>query len=176
MRIIAGILGGRVFDSPGTHKTHPMSEKMRGALFSTLGDLGNLTILDAFSGSGALGFEAVSRGATRVLLIESDRLAQQTIGHNVAALGINSRVKLIRASTGSWLETSSEIQFDVVLCDPPYDNVQPNLLARLAERVKSGGIVVFSLPPDFSVALPAAFRQVKAKGYGDAQLVFFTRD
>ena len=62
MRIIAGSLGGRVFKAPSGHRTHPMSEKIRGAIFNALGDISDLTVLDAFTGSGALCFEAVSRG------------------------------------------------------------------------------------------------------------------
>nr|MBP9820948.1 RsmD family RNA methyltransferase [Candidatus Saccharibacteria bacterium] len=60
MRIIAGFLGGRLIESPHNNKTHPMSEKMRGALFNSLGDINGLTFLDAFAGTGACGFEAIS--------------------------------------------------------------------------------------------------------------------
>jgi 16S rRNA (guanine(966)-N(2))-methyltransferase RsmD len=76
MRIIAGTLGGRTFESPHGRRTHPMSDKVRGSLFNTLGDIDGLTILDAFAGSGALAFEAISRGAEHVLAIEIDNRAQ----------------------------------------------------------------------------------------------------
>src|SRR4051812_43097697 len=100
MRIIAGTMGGRTFSSPHGHRTHPMSDKMRGALFNTLGDIGGLTILDAFAGSGALSFEAVSRGARHATAIDSDRSAQQTITENIRSLSLNKHVKLIKASAG----------------------------------------------------------------------------
>ena len=74
MRVIAGRLGGRNFDSPKTQRTHPMSDKVRGALFNALGDLGGLTVLDAFAGSGACSLEAASRGATEVLAIDINPL------------------------------------------------------------------------------------------------------
>ena len=67
MRIIAGTLKGQQFQTPHSHKTHPMGDKIRGALFNVLGDIEGLSFLDAFSGSGALAFEAASRGAASVL-------------------------------------------------------------------------------------------------------------
>src|SRR5438445_6894886 len=108
MRIIAGRLGGRQFASPRGHRTHPMSDKMRGALFNALGDLSGLTVLDAFAGSGALAFEAVSRGAQHVVAIDVDKSAQRTIAKNITALGLADRVKLVRASAGAWLTTTDE--------------------------------------------------------------------
>jgi 16S rRNA (guanine966-N2)-methyltransferase len=72
VRIIAGSLKGRTFSEPHGHRTHPMSEKVRGALFNALGDIEGLTFLDAFAGSGALSFEAASRGAKSVIAIDKD--------------------------------------------------------------------------------------------------------
>jgi 16S rRNA (guanine966-N2)-methyltransferase len=176
MRIIAGSLGGRLFDSPGTHKTHPMSDRVRGALFNVLGDISDLTVLDAFAGSGALSFEAASRGAGKVIAIDSDHAAQKVIGQNIARLKLQGKVKLIKASAGTWASTNLEAMFDLVLCDPPYDASQPELLQCLAERVKSGGIIVFSLPPNHQIKLStASYRQRVTKSYGDAQLLFFVR-
>lgn len=175
MRIIAGNLGGRVFDSPGTHRTHPMSDKARGALFNMLGDIEGLRVLDAFAGSGALGFEAVSRGATKVLAIESDKTAQQTIKRNISMLSVGSRVQLISAAASAWLRTAGPMLFDVVLCDPPYDDLQLNLIKQLAERVVPEGLLVLSWPgnaeqPDFD-----GFEQAAQRSYGDIQLVFYRR-
>lgn len=174
MRIIAGSLKGRVFTSPHGHRTHPMSENIRGALFNTLGDIYGLSVLDAFSGSGALGFEAISRGADSVILVEADRLAQKTITENIATLGLEDKTKLIKATVSAWLSTSDDL-FDIVLADPPYDDIQPKLLARLAERTKSGGIVVLSLPPKIELELPDSFELLATKSYGGATLAFYRR-
>lgn len=174
MRIIAGRLSGRQFASPRGHRTHPMSDKMRGALFNALGDIGGLTVLDAFAGSGALSFEAASRGAARVIAIDSDRQAQLTVSENVKSLGLKEQIKLIKASASAWLSTTEE-SFDVVVCDPPYDKPQPELLARLAGRVKPGGLAVFSLPPGLDLELPAAYQVLATKNYGDSKLVFYRR-
>ena len=172
MRVIAGRLGGRTFDSPAGHRTHPMSDKIRGALFNVLGDIEGLSVLDAFAGSGALSFEAISRGAAHVIAIDNDRRAQQVIATNNQSLGTKASIKLIRAGLGSWLDTTGD-SFDIVLCDPPYDHVDDNLLARAAERAKPGGIVVLSLPPSEAITLPARFRALENKDYGDAALYFY---
>lgn len=174
MRIVAGRLGGREFARPAGHRTHPMSEKMRGALFNALGDIDGLSVLDAFAGTGAVGFEAASRGALRVTAVERDRPAQRTIADNIAELGLEGQVKLIKASANAWLSTSDEI-FDIVICDPPYEKPQLALLAQLAERAKPGGVVVLSLPPELTTELPDIFERLSVKNYGDGQLVFYRR-
>lgn len=177
MRVIAGSLGGRLFDSPGTQQTHPMSDRVRGALFNVLGDISGLDVLDAFAGTGALSFEAASRGAGNVVAIERGHQAQKVIEQNIIKLGLRGKVKLIKASAGAWASTNPEATFDLVLCDPPYDDLQPELLQRLAERVKPGGSIVFSMPPNRQVDLPAAnYKHLITKDYGDAQLLFFGRD
>lgn len=174
MRIIAGKLGGRTFRAPRGRRTHPMSDRVRGALFNTLGDISGLSVLDAFAGSGALSFEAVSRGAALAVAIDLDRLAQQTIQANIKSLGITDSVKLVRAAAGAWLSTSDQ-QFDIVLCDPPYNDVSATLLERLAARAKPSGIIVFSLPPADGFSLSEPYTLLETKDYGDAVLVFYRK-
>ncbi|HSW99138.1 MAG TPA: RsmD family RNA methyltransferase [Candidatus Saccharimonadales bacterium] len=173
MRVIAGTLGGRNFDSPGSHRTHPMSDKMRGALFNILGDVNDLVVLDAFGGSGALSFEAASRGAREVVVLDNDRQAQQTIEQNIRVLGLDGQVQLIKAAAGAWLNTTYDEQFDVVLCDPPYDDLQPALLVRLASRVIPHGVLVLSYPAGMPAPELPRLEQIKQQGYGDAQLIFY---
>lgn len=173
MRIIAGSLKGRNFDSPGSFKTHPMSDKVRGALFNVLGDVEGLTFLDAFAGSGALAFEAVSRGAESVLAIDSDRLAQKVIVDNIKALNLDKQVKVIKASANAWLETNPHAMFDIVLCDPPYDNLQRSLLQRLAQRVEEDGLLVLSWPGDTEPPVLECMQQIEFRSYGDASLIFY---
>ncbi len=175
MRVIAGALGGRVFASPKGHRTHPMSDKVRGALFTVLGELDGLTVLDAFAGSGALSFEAVSRGAKAVVAIEIDRLAQKTIAENIQKLGVHGTVKLVKASNAAWLQTAERIAFDVVICDPPYDDLQPEQLAKLTKTVKTDGIFVLSWPGAQDPPYFDGLVQITRKEYGDAQLVFYQK-
>lgn len=177
MRVIAGNLGGRVFDSPNTSRTHPMSDKMRGALFNILGDIEGLCVLDAFAGTGALAFEAVSRGAASAIALEVDRTAQQTIARNIHMLDLENQVQLIKTSASSWLAASAETNiFDIVLCDPPYHDLQLALLARLGKCVKSGGLLVISFPANTEPPIFKGFAQIGRRTYGDAQLIFYRQD
>ena len=174
MRIIAGRLKGAIFSSPHGYRTHPMSDKARGALFNVLGDIEDLSVLDAFAGSGALAFEALSRGAATATLIEKDKAAQRAITDNIAVLAIKNKAKLIQASANAWLRTSDNT-FDLVFLDPPYDDLQTKLLVELADRIKTGGVMVISLPPDETVPLGLAYQHLATHAYGDATLAFYRR-
>ena len=176
MRVIAGSLKGRNFDSPGSFKTHPMSDKIRGALFNVLGDIEGLTFLDAFSGSGALAFEAISRGAESVLAIDSDRQAQRVILDNIKTLRVGRQVKLISASASAWMDTNPNAMFDIVLCDPPYNDLQPNLLHRLAQRVEDDGLLVLSWPGGTPLPEFEEMNLLDHREYGDASLSFWRPD
>ncbi len=175
MRIIAGTLGGRTLDSPKGRRTHPMSDKIRGALFSILGELDDLTVLDAFGGSGALGFEAASRGADKVTIIEQDRQAQDTIAENIKQLGLSEHVKLIKATVQGWSRTQPATVFDIVLCDPPYDNLQLPIIVRLTEHLKTDGILALSWPGNESAPSLDGLVQIVQHSYGDAQLAFYQK-
>lgn len=176
MRVISGYLGGRVFESPRGHRTHPMSEKIRGAVFNMLGDIKGLSFLDAFSGTGALAVEAISRGAKHVTAIELDMEAFKTIMLNIQQLEIDDRVTAHRKDAKSWSRNNKDAQYDVVLIDPPYDAVPYTLLHKLASHAKPGGLVVYSLPPnhDFKLTETDFVTEVN-KEYGDATLVVYRR-
>lgn len=176
MRVISGSHGGRVFVSPGSFKTHPMSDKMRGALFAVLGDIKGLTVLDAFAGSGALSYEAVSRGARSAVAIDSDREAQDTIAKNVISLGLGERVELISANTSSWSKSNPDKMFDLILCDPPYkpyERLPFVLLERLPKHLSTGGTYVLSWPTSQPILELPGLTTVSNKTYGDGQLVFY---
>jgi 16S rRNA (guanine966-N2)-methyltransferase len=133
MRVIAGTYGGRILKAPKGEGTRPTSDRVREALFSILGDrVQDARVLDLFAGSGALGLEALSRGAQRVTFVDDDRAAIAAVKANLAALGAEAEVR----QTDALRFLSSALQYDLVLLDPPY---------RLAER----------LAPPLSEALPA---------------------
>ncbi len=175
MRVVAGFLGGRVFQSPHGHRTHPMSEKVRGAIFGALGDIKNLTVLDAFAGSGALAIEAISRGAKSGVAIEVDKGAHGIIVENLNAFGIEDRVKVVRAFAGAWSTRNQAQLFDLIFVDPPYDNVPYRDLKALPRHLTASGTLILSWPgKDRPVAFDG-LQAVQTKNYGDAQLVFYQK-
>lgn len=175
MRVITGWLGGRIFESPHGHRTHPMSDKIRGALFGVLGDIKGLTVLDAFAGSGALAIEAISRGASSAVAIEVDKGAHSIIVKNIAALGIEDRVKAVRAFANAWSTRHQAELFDLVLLDPPYDNIPYRDLKFMPRHLKDTGTLVLSWPGKAEVLKFEGLKIVQQKNYGDAQLVFFQK-
>lgn len=175
MRVIAGTLGGRSFESPRGNRTHPMSEKARGAIFNALGDIDGLTVLDAFAGSGALGIEAISRGAAHVTAIDADAAAIRAIATNAVALSIADKLVCKKQNIGSWSDSHTEKTFDIVLADPPYNDIRPGLLQKLVRQVAPGGVYVLSWPGNEPVRPFVGLEPIKQKSLGDIQLVFYRK-
>jgi len=175
MRIIAGKLGGQNFDSPPGNRTHPMSDKARGAIFNALGDVDGLTVLDAFTGSGGLAFEAVSRGSGDATAVDIDKSAVTSVVNSAQALGISKTVKAIRANVSSWSDNNEAALFDIVLCDPPYDQLQFKLLQKLVRHLRTGGIYVLSWPGKLEIPEFMGLKLIKQNSHGDAQLAFYRR-
>jgi 16S rRNA (guanine966-N2)-methyltransferase len=120
MRIIAGTHGGRELVAPKGRATRPTSDRVREALFSILGDVGGLRVLDLFAGSGALGIEALSRGAAEATLVDSAGAAVTSIRRNLEALRLDAQV--VRQPADRFLQAASRDarQYDLVFLDPPY--------------------------------------------------------
>ena len=174
MRIIAGELKGLIFDSPGGNRTHPMSDKMRGALFNVLGDINRLTVADIFAGSGAVGFEALSRGAAHVTAVELDKEAYQTIRKNVEKLGLRDRVDVVNARATGWSLKKQALRFDIIICDPPYDNLQIPALQKLSYLMSPSSIYVLSWPGKEDLPLLPRLKIIKQNNFGDSQLIFYS--
>jgi len=138
VRIIGGQYRRRLLDFPDSAGLRPTTDRVRETLFNWLGqDLPGWTCLDLFAGSGALGFEAASRGAGRVVMIERDGKAISALEKNRAALGA-TQVDILRADALAWLVNSHET-FDLVFVDPPFDSdLAATVLADLARHLKSG--------------------------------------
>lgn len=175
MRIIAGKLGGRFFSAPQTTATHPMSERVRGSLFNILGDLHGKTVLDPFAGTGALSFEALSRGATSAVLIERDKKAQQTISANIIQLDIEANASLIKANCRMWSQNNPNARFDLILADPPYHDMQLSTIKLLIRHMQPKGLMVLSysgrgLAPTVNASGVVV---VDNRDYGDAALAFY---
>lgn len=175
MRVISGKLGHLTFDQPHGHRTHPMSEKVRGALFNALGDIEGLTVLDAFAGSGALSFEAISRGAKYATAIDIDKKAADIIKKNTADLGVQNNVSVVRANAGGWSDNNPDKLFDIVFSAPPYDALQQNLIKKITKHVERGGLYILDWPGKMKSPSFDNMQKVLEKNYGDAQLVFYRR-
>ena len=175
MRIIAGYLGGRAFNSPRSNRTHPMSDKARGGLFNALGDIGGLSFLDAFAGSGALSFEAISRGAQSVVAVDIDKSAYQAIQESIVGLDLKNKVKAIRANVSGWSDNNPDLLFDIVIAAPPYDDLQPKIISKITSHVKAGGLYILDWPTRETVPDLLGFKPVAEHDYGDAKLIFFRR-
>lgn len=178
MRVIAGALGGRSLVAPKGHATRPTSDRVREALFSMLGDVSGAAVLDLYAGTGALGIEALSRGATRAVFVENARPALEALRRNVETLGLRASsvvltTPVVRAVRG----LSPRDPFDLVLVDPPY--------AQLAEAVQALELLVAQrlCSEEARIVLEHATRDAapELKGvkcqatrrYGDTSLSFY---
>jgi 16S rRNA (guanine966-N2)-methyltransferase len=148
MRVVAGELGGRRLVAPRGWRVRPTSDRVREAIFSALGDVEGMRVLDLYCGTGALGIEAISRGAASATLVDRDLRA--ALG-NVRHLGLNDRVDLVRADVIAWLkgprseELTLQGPYDLVFVDPPYklaDRLGPELDKHLPARLSKGGRVI----------------------------------
>ena len=137
MRIIAGAWRGRVIEAPPGQATRPTADRVREALFSMLtsrlGSFEELRVADLFAGSGALGFEALSRGAAHATFVESDAKASAVIRRNAEKLGATHRVQMLG---GSALALPRSEPFDLILTDPPYS---PGSGSAVVEAVTKAG-------------------------------------
>jgi 16S rRNA (guanine966-N2)-methyltransferase len=139
VRIIGGQYRRRLLDFPASAGLRPTPDRVRETLFNWLGqDLPGWACVDLFAGSGALGFEAASRGAGRVVMIERDRTAAEALEKNRAVLGA-TQVDILRADALAWLKNNRE-SFDLIFVDPPFDSgLAGPVLAELASHLKPGG-------------------------------------
>ena len=132
LRIVAGTWGRRRLSAPRGDAVRPTSERVREAWLNVLGpDLQGATILDLFAGSGALGLEALSRGASHATFVESDRRVLQCLRANIAALDAGEQATVVALDVFRYVEGLDADAFDIVLADPPYSR---GLAKRLVER------------------------------------------
>jgi len=135
MRIVAGTLRGRELSTPGGDATRPTAARAREALFAILADVSDARVLDLYAGSGALGLEALSRGAEQLVLVESSKAAQRAIRTNLGALGVEARATLLPIRAEASLRALERLgPFNLVFADPPWADAQAALgvLEKLA--------------------------------------------
>lgn len=178
-RIVSGSCGGRRIKVP-PRGTRPTTDRVREAIFSRLDATGTIVgsrVLDAFAGSGALGLEALSRGAARATFVESNPAAARTITANLRDLGLEGAGEVIRASVPTFLASRDE-GFDLVFLDPPYHFPLPGInaiLEALVPRLAQGAWVVLERPTRGpSPKWPAGIAAEGIREYGDTSVHYAT--
>jgi 16S rRNA (guanine966-N2)-methyltransferase len=167
--VIAGRYGGRRLRAPAGATTRPTSDRVREALFSILGDrVAGAQVLDLFAGSGALGLEALSRGAAAATFVESAPAAQQALRANLSALGAEAEV--VRSEALRWLRSARARarQYDLVFLDPPYREAAAlgaTLSALLPPVLAAGALVVSE--SDRRAPLELTLPTTDERRYGD---------
>ena len=166
LRVAGGELRGRRLAGPRRgDEMRPTTERVREAVFSILGDVGGAKVLDLYCGTGALGIEALSRGAAEATLVDSDiALARR----NVETLELGDRAEVVRSDATRYLDRAPEASFDLVLCDPPYGLV-PRLAGELEPRLgrilAPGGRVMIETAADTPLELELPL--LRERAYGD---------
>ncbi|MGV0813959.1 16S rRNA (guanine(966)-N(2))-methyltransferase RsmD [Mycolicibacterium boenickei] len=176
-RIIAGVLGGRRIAVPRSG-TRPTSDRVREAVFNALTarlDFTGLSVLDLYAGSGALGLEALSRGASSALFVEADHRAAAVIADNIAALGVRAAT-VRRGSVDMVLTGGTTRPVDLVFADPPYDLDDAAVDAMLTALVEAGWVrsgtlvLVERRSSSRPVQWPAGWDVLSARRYGDTRV------
>jgi 16S rRNA (guanine966-N2)-methyltransferase len=179
MRIVAGKFKGAGIEAPKGLATRPTSDKVRQALFNVLEhgapafDFEGARVLDLFAGSGALGLEALSRGARFALFIEEAAGARAAIRRNVEALGLTGATKIWRRDATKLGKAGTLQPFDLVFCDPPYrQGLGERALAAAVEGgwVGEGAIAVLEEQAGTAIAWPPPFQEIDRRRYGDTEI------
>lgn len=169
MRVVAGELRGRRILTPEGQSTRPTTDKVREAVFNALGSLDVVVdahVADLFAGSGAVGIEALSRGAAHCVFVERDRAALWALRENLSSLGLADRSRVV---TGDVLAVAAAVVADVVFADPPYDFTAWD---RLLAVVKAPLVVAEA---GREVDAPPGWELVRAKRYGRTWVTFLQR-
>jgi 16S rRNA (guanine966-N2)-methyltransferase len=178
VRIIAGSRkGSRIFAPPGKD-TRPTSDRAREAAFMLIGPVDGARVLDLFAGSGAMGLEALSRGAERVVFVETDRDAIRTIDRNLEKLRLTGATVLQQDATQALAaEAAAGRRYDLVLVDPPYEmfsSLQNRLSAYLPAVLADDGVVVVETAERNEPELPPLAKRTSRR-YGRARITTFEK-
>lgn len=178
MRIIAGELKGRRLKTPTWDGLRPTSDKLRETLFNILAPrIAGANVLDVFAGTGAVGLESLSRGATRAVFIEQDRRAAELIAANAALCGVENRCVIIRDRAERALQRHHlDEQFDMIVLDPPYD-FEPlgEVLEAAAGHLAPGGMLILEHAYRRAVPAVTGLRHMRTVRSGDSALTMIER-
>jgi 16S rRNA (guanine966-N2)-methyltransferase len=175
VRIVAGEYGGRRLAAPRGGRTRPTADRVREALFSMLGPVADARVLDLFAGSGALGLEALSRGAAEATFVDRSAAAVRAVRTNLEALGAGAEVRRSDARAFLRKARAAGRQYDLVFLDPPYQRagaVAEALAGDLAAVLAPGARVVAESDRRSPLELPLALQADRR--YGDTLIRIFT--
>lgn len=174
MRVISGSAKGRRLRAGKGLGVRPTTDRVRQVIFDVLGArVEDARVLDLFAGSGALGVEALSRGAREAVFVDSSREACDVILQNLQATGLRGQGTIRRADAAKWVSRKPRDPFDLVFLDPPYDRglrFLTRVLGRLATGwIRPGGTVVVEAP-GADLEWPPGFQETRAKSFGRTQV------
>lgn len=182
-RVIAGSAGGLRLAVPEGTSTRPTSDRVKESLFAALGPgrLEGASVLDLYAGTGALGIEALSRGAARAVLVETDGSAVRAIQANLTSTRLGERARVQRGDVEAFLGAPPppEAPFDLVLLDPPYELSAERLAGVLDALttpgiIRPGGWAVLEGPTRRALVSPSGLRLARERHYGDTVVRLFT--
>ena len=174
MRIIAGTHRGHTIYAPRGRDTRPTSDRVRENVFNILGAVDGAVVLDLYAGSGAMGLEALSRGAARAVFVERDGDAIRAIERNLDKLRLSATVLRQDAVTALAAEAASGRKYDLVLVDPPYEmysDIEPQLARYLPALLADDGVVVVETDARVEPSLP--LEQRTSRKYGAARVTVY---
>jgi 16S rRNA (guanine966-N2)-methyltransferase len=180
MRIVGGRFRGRALKGPASDAIRPTSDRLRETIFNILahgyGDpVAGARVLDLFAGTGAMGLEALSRGAAFALFVDDSAQARGLIRDNVEALGLGGQSRLFRRDATRMGSAAPNEPFSLVFCDPPYGK---GLAERALASCAAGGwltedaLIIVEEAGDAAFKWPEGFALIEARDYGEAQVVF----
>jgi 16S rRNA (guanine966-N2)-methyltransferase len=180
VRIVGGRFRGRALRGPASDAIRPTSDRLRETIFNILahsyGDpVSGARVLDLFAGTGAMGLEALSRGATFALFVDDSAVARGLIRENVEALGVGGQSRIFRRDATRMGPAGPNEPFSLVFCDPPYGKgLAERALASCAEGgwLTDDALVVVEEAQGVEVMLPRGFAEIERRDYGETKVVF----
>jgi 16S rRNA (guanine966-N2)-methyltransferase len=180
MRIIGGTLKGRVLTSPASDQIRPTSDRLRESIFNVLAHnypahLDGTAVIDLFAGTGAMGIEALSRGARRALFVDDGSEARALIRANVDALALGGQTRVFRRDARKLGLAPVGERFDLAFLDPPYGKAMAGLaLIALHEGgwLVADALIVVEEAAAAPIDLPQGYEEIETRTYGDTHIIF----
>jgi len=180
MRIITGLARGKRLQTPSGLHTRPTTDRVKESLFNIIQwDIEGRKVLDLFGGSGQLGLEALSRGASTCVIVDGDRNAQKAIEANIKNCGFERSCQLVRGDAFHFLQRQKKESYHLIFLDPPYGGEWLNraleAICRIDILTEGGIIVCESAAEDVLLDVPAPYRVAKRYTYGHSAVTILTK-